>query len=295
MKQPKTTLEQWAVFTTVVDEGSFAKAAEALNKSQSAVSYIIGNLNNQLPRPVLRQQGRKAVLTEVGDVLYRRAQQLLKHALEIEETARCIAEGWETKITIAIESIVPIDPVLAAMRQFSETAPQTRVTLLETTLSGTEEALLERRADLIVAPGVPPGFPSTQVSEVCMIPVAHPNHPLARNKVELTEQDLKQARQIVIRDSGIKRTQDKGWLEAEQRFTVSHFATAIKALEQGLGFAWIPEPFVKIAIEKGTLKRLNLPVSANRKIQIFLVIASPDHHGPALSAFVEQLTASFQN
>ncbi|MGD8593829.1 MAG: LysR family transcriptional regulator, partial [Gammaproteobacteria bacterium] len=46
MKQPKTTLEQWAVFTTVVDEGSFAKAAEALNKSQSAVSYIIGNLNN---------------------------------------------------------------------------------------------------------------------------------------------------------------------------------------------------------------------------------------------------------
>ena len=57
---PKISLEQWAAFKAVVDEGSFAKAAEALNKSQSAVSYAIAKLEEQLPTPVLTQQGRRA-------------------------------------------------------------------------------------------------------------------------------------------------------------------------------------------------------------------------------------------
>ena len=37
--QPRVSLEQWSVFRAVVDEGSFAKAAERLNKSQSSISY----------------------------------------------------------------------------------------------------------------------------------------------------------------------------------------------------------------------------------------------------------------
>jgi len=293
MSQPKATLEQWTTFIAVVEEGSFAKAAEVLNKSQSAVSYTIANLNNELASPVLQQQGRKAVLTEAGDVLYRRAKQLIKHALEVEATSRCMAEGWETNITLAVDSIVPIDPVLNALRNFSEMAPQTRVTLLETTLSGTDEALFERRADMILSTRVPPGFLATPVSEVIMIPVAHPNHPLARAKQELTEQNLKQSRQIVIRDSGTKRIQSKGWLQAEQRLTVSHFATATKALEQGLGFAWLPESFAHDALQKGTLKQLNLPLNVSQKIQIYLVMAAPDTQGPAMVAFVEQLNKSF--
>ncbi|STX49252.1 LysR family transcriptional regulator [Legionella hackeliae] len=34
----KITLEQWRVLQTVVDEGSFARAAEKLHKSQSSIS-----------------------------------------------------------------------------------------------------------------------------------------------------------------------------------------------------------------------------------------------------------------
>jgi DNA-binding transcriptional LysR family regulator len=36
---PQTELEQWAVLRTVVEAGTFAKAAEQLNRSQSSVSY----------------------------------------------------------------------------------------------------------------------------------------------------------------------------------------------------------------------------------------------------------------
>ena len=59
MRAPRISLEQWAAFKAVVDEGSFAKAAEVLNKSQSSVSYTISKMEELLPTPVLEQQGRR--------------------------------------------------------------------------------------------------------------------------------------------------------------------------------------------------------------------------------------------
>ncbi len=292
---PKISLEQWSAFIAVVEEGSFARAAEALNKSQSAISYAVARLEEQLPTPVLRLQGRKAVITEAGEVMYRRAKQLIDLANDVEQTAQCLAQGWETTITVAVDAIVPMEPVLQAMRRFGDTVPQTRVVLLETALSGTDEALLERRADMAVCASIPPGFLATPLGEVNKIAVAHASHPLARAERPLTEQDLRQARQIVVRDSGMKRSQDSGWLEAEQRLTVSHFATSLKALEQGLGFAFVPASLVEAAIAEGRLKRLNLEKNAEQRIPLYLVNAGHDYTGPALQAFSEELISCFKN
>ena len=199
MKKAKVTLEQWQTLKAVIDEGSFAKAADALNKSQSTVSYAISKLEEQLPSPVLTMEGRKAVLTEEGKVLYRRAVSLLELALEIEQTAKSLADGWETQLTICVDSIAPISPVFDAIHHFSTIAPQTRITLIETNLSGTIEALLEKRAELVLTAQMPPGFLGKFIGDVQMIPVAHANHPLARETRKLKLGDLQKHRQIVVR------------------------------------------------------------------------------------------------
>ena len=294
MKVPKITLEQWSSLVAVVEEGSFAKAAERLNKSQSAISYAIARLEEQLPMPALYQQGRRALLTELGEVLYRRAKQLLEHANDLEGVAKCFAEGWASELVLAVESIVPMDKVLQALVLFAEKAPQTRVVLLETTLSGTDEALYERQADMTLSAHIPTGFLSNQIGEVVMLPVASADHALVKHDGPLSEADLRGHRQIVVRDSGQKRNQDKGWLEAEQRLTVSHFSTAIQALEQGLGFCFVPESFIKLQLEQGVLKPLNLSLQAQRKVAVYLVLSSNDHVGPAVQALVDSLQGVFR-
>ena len=55
---PRVTLEQWRVLQAVVDEGSYARAAEALARSQSSISYAIQRLQEQLGTQVLRLRGR---------------------------------------------------------------------------------------------------------------------------------------------------------------------------------------------------------------------------------------------
>ena len=81
MKAPRVTLEQWRTLQAVVDHGGFAQAAEAIHRSQSSVSYTVARMQEQLGVPLLRIEGRKAVLTEAGEVLLRRSRQLLLQAI----------------------------------------------------------------------------------------------------------------------------------------------------------------------------------------------------------------------
>src|SRR5690606_3220604 len=109
MNLPKITLEQWAAFKAVVEEGSFARAAEALNKSQSTVSYALARLEEQLPVAVFQRDGRKAELTEAGKVLYRQACHFLGQAGELERAAQYLARGWEAEVTLGVDAATPME------------------------------------------------------------------------------------------------------------------------------------------------------------------------------------------
>lgn len=287
-KLPKVSIEQWATFKAVVDEGSFAAAAEYLNKSQSTVSYSLAKLEERLPAPVLHIRGRKAELTELGKVLYRHAASLLEEALRLDEIADYHAKGWESEVRIAVDGITPIEEIFCSLQRFSLASPQTRIRLLETTLSGTDEALLMREADIVISANVPPGFSAKPYRDVVKLAIASPNHPLMSLPVPVTEQQLRQFRQIVIRDSGRKREQDAGWLGAEQRWTVSHFSTSIAAIKSGLGFGFIPQEKVQHELSRNELAIVPLEAGYERRIPLYMIQANLQA-GPATRAIAESL------
>ena len=67
MVHSHTSLEQWKAFQAVIDYGGFAQAAAALHRSQSAISYSVNRLQEQLGVRLLEISGRKAQLTEIAD------------------------------------------------------------------------------------------------------------------------------------------------------------------------------------------------------------------------------------
>jgi len=297
MRTPRITLEQWAALKAVVEEGSFARAAETLNKSQSSISYAISRLNEQLPSPVLEIQGRKAELTREGEVLYRRAVQLLRQAEETEETAGLLAQGTEPEITLAVDSLLPPSVFMQCLSVFSDEFPMTRLRLLETSLSGTEEALLEKRADAVIGSKVPVGFLGTPLTSVEMLAVASPEHPLAvlarEKNTGINDWELRSHRQVVLRDSGYRREQDAGWLGSEQRWTVSHFSTSLHIVRNGMAFAFMPRDWVAEDIAQGRLVILPLTMGANRIIPMYLMLASAEASGPATRKLGDLLLSIF--
>ena len=108
MPTPRITLEQWRAFTTVVDAGSYAKAAEALHKSQSSVTYAVQQMESLLGVQAFRIEGRKATLTSTGELLYRRARYLLDEASALEQASQRLSAGWEAEVRIAMEIILSL-------------------------------------------------------------------------------------------------------------------------------------------------------------------------------------------
>jgi len=276
----KVSLEQWRALLAVVDAGGYAAAAEQLDKSQSAVSYAIQKLEAALSVRVFRLEGRRAVLTEAGDILYRRAQALVEEASRLEMSANDLSRGVEAQLYLAVDAIFPVRVLLECLDSFATEFPETRVELLETVLSGTDEALLQHQVDIAITPRVPPGFIGDSLVRVRFIAVAHPEHPLHQLGRPLVFQDLRRHRQLVVRDSG-SRKMDAGWLGAEQRWTVSHLSTSIRAAVMGLGFAWYPEEKIREELEGGLLKPLPMAEGQERFAELYLVYAEADYAGPA--------------
>lgn len=286
---PKVTLEQWRALLAVVDAGGYAQAAELLDKSQSAVSYAIQKLEGELGLRVFRLEGRKAVLTDVGQTLYRRAQALVEEATRLELSAESLAAGTEAQVYLAVDAIFPEWLLFQALARFTEEFPHTRVEVLETVLSGTDEALMRHEVDLAITPRVPPGFAGDDLMRVRFVPVAHPDHPLHRLGHALTLEDLQPHRQLVVRDSGSRRM-DAGWLGAEQRWTFGHLATSIRAACAGLGFAWYPQEKIREPVAQGLLKRLPMAEGDARFAELYLVQAEGSYSGPATRRLGQLLT-----
>jgi len=75
------------VFTAVIEQGSFSKAAEKLGITKSAVSKRITGLEAQLGVKLLHRSTRKLSLTEAGERYFEYASQALHAAQEAENAA----------------------------------------------------------------------------------------------------------------------------------------------------------------------------------------------------------------
>jgi DNA-binding transcriptional LysR family regulator len=279
---PRITLEQWRALVAVVETGGYAQAAEALHKSQSSVTYAVQKLEELLAVKAFEIQGRKAVLTPTGQMLYRRARGLLEDAGAIERAARKASAGWEAQIALAVEVVFPMWLLLECFDAFGKESPQTRIELFETVIGGTSEALIAGRADIAIGPHIPPGFIGEPLLLTGFLLVAHPDHPLNKLGRDVTPRDLRKHRHLIVRDSGTQRDTKVQTVDVAQRWTVSNMATSIGAITRGFGFAWIPEEKIRDELARGELKPVPLREGGQRRLQIYLMFADREAAGPGV-------------
>jgi DNA-binding transcriptional LysR family regulator len=273
---PRISLEQWRALQAVVEAGGYAQAAEALHKSQSTVTYAVQKIESLLEVKVFEIRGRKAVLTEAGQVLYRRAKTLLEEASMLERGAAAMAQEWQPEIRIAAEIIFPTWLLLECLADFARERPETRIEVYETVLSGTGQLLADGRVDIAIG-GERSGVNGELLAEVSFIAVANPAHPLHHLGRKVTERDLKRHRRIFIRDSSSEREVEVSGVE--HRWTVTHKATWIRAIAMGLGFAWLPEETIREELAAGALKPLPMASGGKRKAQVFLGFSDAEFPG----------------
>lgn len=286
-EHPKISLEQWRTLMAVVDHGGYAQAALALHKSQSALTYAVQKLESVLGVKAFEIQGRKAILTPTGQLLYRRAKILLEEAVGLERATRALSAGWEAELRLAAEVIFPSWLMLDCLAAFGKESPHTHIEWYESVMGGTQELLLQGKVDLVIAATVPVGFLGEALMRLNFVAAAHPDHPLHQLGRPLTLRDLRAHRHLVVRDTGTQRSARNVSVEASQRWTMGHLSTSIEAARRGYGFAWYPVSQIRKTLDDGQLKVLPLKEGNERFAQLYLIKADPDAAGPGMQRLAE--------
>ena len=284
------SLKQWRIFHAVVDCGGFAEAAKYLHLSQSTISYTVSKLQDQLGTPLLRIEGRKANLTSEGRALLERSRHVLKEAIELENFARNLGQGWGGDIRLVVDHNFPTQMLMQAVGKFSEVVNgASQVKLNEVPVLNADDVLRDPTVDLAISERVPLGFLGEPLIEVEYIPVAHPEHPLLGLGRDINAADLIQQTQICVGHAGERDRNNRGIPKQERRWNMSSLDTVVWAVRERMGYAWLPQHRIQKWLDEGSMVLLPLAGKQKHKSMYYLIHGRPWAACPGVGRLAEVL------
>ena len=255
------TFDQLKIFLACVERGSFSAAARKLGRSQSVVSESIAQLEQQLGVSLFDRSGRLPTLTDEGRALLSDARALAHGVDGFKARARSLSEGMEPELSVAIDSLYPLDWLTEAVAEFRREFPGTPLRLQMDVLGAVLQPLMDAQCDLAVIgpqPELPDGVLSEHMLHVPAVTVVAPEHPLAAHRGliprELTEQHV----QLVSTDrSGLTSGRDYDVL-SPLTWRLAGVGVKHAFLRAGFGWGHMPRPQVEADIEQGLLQTIQV-------------------------------------
>lgn len=286
------TLDALRTLDAIDRRQSFAGAAEELFRVPSAISYTVSKLEQDLGVSLFDRSRRKAELTPQGHLLLEQGRRILLATDELTALARQAAEGWETEIRIAVDTVLDPGPVYALIAQFQALQPRCEVRLLEEVLGGSWDALNSDRCDIVIgAEGAPPGkgFGQHSLGEVMFDFAVSSNHPLLSEPHPLAAEAIASHPTVVVADSSRELpVRSVGLLDGRSRLVVPTMAHKIDAQCRGLGVGYLPRHRIQHQLATGQLTVIAL--EEQRPEQTISVAWRKANQGKGLKWFVKQLT-----
>ncbi|ABI39361.1 LysR family transcriptional regulator [Shewanella bicestrii] len=248
-------IDAFNVLQVLVEEGSFAKAAERLHKAQSAVSYQVKKLEEHLGVQLFSRDQYRAELTSEGRVILAEGQRLLQHLANIEHLASRFSEGWEPKLELVIDGALPMEPIMTALKRMAEHQIPTKIQLNMEFLGGVQHRFERDNADLMLVKDYRTGpyYHPQPLPAITSVLVTSALHPLAQQK-HISLPELQQHVELTIEDSSPNKTyRDELQFGGDKVFYLSGFIMKKNALLKGLGFGWLPDFLVQEELLSGEL------------------------------------------
>ncbi|WP_166259056.1 LysR family transcriptional regulator [Marinobacter salicampi] len=286
------TIDALKVLDAIDRKGSFAGAASELFRVPSAISYTVQKLEDDLDVAIFDRSGHRATLTPAGRYLLNEGRALLEATHALAHTTRQVAQGWETRLKIAFNTLLPAEALFPAIREFHALGVPVEIQLIEEVFAGAWDALQSRRADLVFGAdhlSKPAGpFETRVLGEVPFVYVVAPGHPLAQVTRPLSEEDIAQFPAAVAADSsrGLPAG-SAGIFRRQPTLTVSNIDQKIAIQRAGLAVGWLPEPRIRHHIDEGSL--VSLPVVEIRQPVVLHLAKHADDVGKALMWFWQRL------
>ena len=252
-------LRSLVTIKAILSEGSFQKAAQRLNCTQSTVTFQVRQLESELSLQLFERIGRRMVLTSEGRDILPHIESIMKSMREIMDYGQGRQElSGELRVAVA-ESLLSyrIQPVL---KSFAELAPKVRLALCSLNCHDIKDGILSGDLDMGVCYNVG-GFPGTvEIYRLCdfeAVVTASPQLPAELHDFDRSGQE-KDLSFIINEPRSIFREIMESYLKAQNmliRNTIELWSVeAIKrSVISNLGFSFLPLFAVERELAAGSL------------------------------------------
>ena len=252
-------MTQLEFFLQVIAEGSFSKAADAVGRTQPAVSIAIRRLEEEVGAPLFDRSQKSPVLTEAGLAIQDYAQRILA----LRDQARgAVAELRELKrglVRVGANESTSLYLLPQVILAFREKHPEVKVEIYRHVSERLPREVLDRTVDFAVLAFEPS---DRDLESFCVLRdelslILNPEHPLAKRK-EVTVEDLggesflahnvkTASRNKVVEVFAEHHTPLNITLELATVETIKRF------VQLNVGLAFVPHMCVREELERGTL------------------------------------------
>lgn len=239
-------IHQLRYFVAIAETGNFTRAAERCHVSQPSLSQQIINLENELGHKLFHRLGRKAVLTESGELFIERARRVLH---EIETAAREIKDTPATERRITVGAIPTVMPYLMTtiIEQARRKHPNLIIRAREDFRTPLVKSVIEGDLDMaLVSTPVANNRVSVEPLFTEQLLLAVPKaHPLATQPIVLGE-DLRDETFVLLGHSSALAEQTQRFCGAHNfdpqiGYRCSQIATVKSFVSMGLGISILPQ------------------------------------------------------
>ncbi|MBO1923251.1 LysR family transcriptional regulator [Thiomicrorhabdus sp. 6S3-12] len=263
MQNLHITAQQIRIFEAVVRLGSYTRAAEELNLTQPAVSIQIKRLEENNDVKLIEVVGKKLYLTPPGEQMYKSCQKILEELQELNVSIKSAQNSIEGELRIAV--VTPAKYFMPyILKAFLNRFPDVRPSVTVINRRRIIDELKNNQYDLSIMGRVPEelkmeAFPFFE-SE--LVVVAHPSHPLAKQK-NIAIEDIANERFLMrevgsgIRSSVVEKFGEHG-VHIEPYMELGSTESMKQAVMADLGISILPKQAIRIEVKYGHLVVLDV-------------------------------------
>lgn len=256
------TFDQLRIFLAVVDTGSFAGAARRLGPAVSVISYGVANLEAQLGVRLFEREGtRKPRLTIEGRAVLSEAR-AIGHGFDgLRAKVQGLLEGLEAEVNLAVDVMLPSARLGQVLRAFAVEFPTVSLRLHVEALGAVTTLVQGRKAVLGISGPVAAHADEVDraaAGAVAMVPVASPDHPLARVE-RISPGEGRQHVQLVLTDRSSSTDGQDFSVLSDRTWRLADLGAKHALLREGIGWGNMPMPMVERDLATGVLVRLEMP------------------------------------
>lgn len=238
-------------FIETVRLNSFTAAAQSLGVSQSSVSKMIKNLENELGEAIIVRSGKPLLLSDVGRVIYEQGQGVLAVLHRLEQDINAVQALKKGQLRLGLPPMINM-LFTEVIKNFKESYPEIELLVTEHPGPAIEEGVAKGELDI--------GFsiaPLNQnldleheiIAQHDVYALATSNF-LARSKEAIKIKDLQKRPLLLLNDDfGITRLVRQEFAQQQLQPIIyaqsSQWDWVLSMAQAGLGVALLPEPFCR--------------------------------------------------